>query len=120
MRNGLRLHDQNLLARSSAGFVGTARTAWLLGKTLYLSLFPLKMLILIITKRVLFGTDFGEPFVTLSLRRHKTPSMGHRREPEECSEAVGAAEESGFLLPARHRALRRFKCKNTLFYYHGA
>ena len=100
--------------------MGTARTAWLLGKTLYLSLFPLKMLILIITKRVLFGTDFGEPFVTLSLRRHKTPSMGHRREPEGCPEAVGAAEESGFLLPARHRALRRFKCKNTLFYYHGA
>ena len=28
MRNGL--HGQNLLTRSSAGFVGTARTAWLL------------------------------------------------------------------------------------------
>ena len=80
----------------------------------------LKMLILIITKRVFFGTDSGEPFVTLSLRRHKTPSMGHRHGPEGCPEAVGAAEESGFLLPARHRALRRFKCKNTLFYYHGA
>lgn len=118
MRNGL--HGQNLLAWGFEGFVGTARTAWLLGKTLYLSLFPLKMLILIITKRVFFGTDSGEPFVTLSLRRHKTPSMGHRREPEGCPEAVGAAEESGFLLPARHRALRRFKCKNTLFYYHGA
>ena len=33
----------------------------MLGKTLCLSLFPLKMLILIITKRVFFGTDSGEP-----------------------------------------------------------
>ena len=46
------------------------------------------MLIPIITKRVFLGTDSGEPFVTPRLRRHKTPSMGHRREPEGCPEAV--------------------------------
>ena len=59
------------------------------------------MLILIITKRVFLGTDSGEPFVTLSLRRHKPASRGHRHGPGDCPGAVGAAEESGVLRPAR-------------------
>ena len=81
------------------------------------------MLILIITKRVFLGTDSGEPFVTLAYEG-TNPRLGAIDTDQET--ALGPWERPrsrGFCGRRglrRHRTLRLYKGKNTLFYYHGA